>query len=255
MKRNRKEKQMNRIVMAVFLIAVVVLLAVEGYKIYQEYANQTPVYEIEDRLDRLDQVYLDTQVPIGWVRVQGTNIDYPLVYESETVYESGEDYLWTVYVPNGEGENRLAIYGHNWKNVSSNPLIVDPNQTRFEQLMSFTDYDFAKENQYVQITINGQNELYKIYAVGFVTTEEDTGYYTENTEEVENYAAAAKENSLFDYDVDVLGTDKIVSLITCTRFFGLDGPTQFRVDVRKVRDDEKITKSKVTTTDNYDIIK
>ena len=80
-------------------------------------------------------------------------------------------------------------------------------------------------------------------------------YYTENTEEVENYAAAAKENSLFDYDVDVLGTDKIVSLITCTRFFGLDGPTQFRVDVRKVRDDEKITKSKVTTTDNYDIIK
>ena len=88
-----------------------------------------------------------------------------------------------------------------------------------------------------------------------VTEEGDTGYYTENKEETETYIKQAKENSLYDYDVDVNGNDKIISLVTCTRYFGIDGPTQFRVDLRKVRDDEKITKSKVTTTDNYDIIK
>lgn len=253
-KRNKKNK-LNTRIMIVFIIAVVILLAVEGIKLYRQYSYKIPYYEIEDRVEKVNDSLLGTQVPIGWIRVQGTNIDYPLVYESNSIYETGDDYIWTTYVPNGEGENRMAIYGHNLRNVSSEPLIADPSQTRFEQLMSFTDYDFAKENQYVQITMDGKNELYKIYAVGFVTNEEDTGYYTENEQEVETYVKNAKENSLYDYDVDVTGTDRIISLITCTRFFGLDGPTQFRVDIRKVRDDEKITKTKVTTTDKYDIIK
>lgn len=257
MKKKREKKNNNKvniIVMAVFLIAVVILLAVEGTKLYQEYSNTTPYYEVEDRLTQVDETTLGTQYPIGWIRVQGTDIDYPLVYESISIYESGTDYIWTTYVPEGE-ENRMVVYGHNLRNVSSNPLIADPEHTRFEQLMSFTDYDFAKENQYVQLTLNGENVLYKIYAVSFVTEEGDTGYYTENKEEAETYIKQAKENSLYDYDVDVNGDDKIISLVTCTRYFGIDGPTQFRVDLRKVRDDEKITKSKVTTTDNYDIIK
>lgn len=257
MKKRREKKNSNKanmIAMAVFLVAVVILLAVEGIKLYQEYAGKTEYYTIEDRVETAKNTSIANATPIGWVRVQGTNIDYPLVYETTSIYESGDDYLWTPYVTK-EGENRMTIYGHNILNVSSNPLISDPNQKRFEQLMSFTDYDFAKENQYVQITLNGENYLYKIFAVGFVDTDEERGLYTDDSNDMKEYIEQTKENSLYDYDVDVNSSDQIISLITCTRYFGNNEPSQFRVDIRKVRDDEKITKSKVTTTDNYDIIK
>ena len=42
------------------------------------------------------------------------------------------------------------------KNVSSQPLIGDKNQGRFEQLMAYIYYDFVKENKYIQYTINNK---------------------------------------------------------------------------------------------------
>ena len=64
MKKKREKKNNNKvniIVMAVFLIAVVILLAVEGTKLYQEYSNTTPYYEVEDRLQQVDETTLGTQ--------------------------------------------------------------------------------------------------------------------------------------------------------------------------------------------------
>ena len=60
---------------------------------------------------------------------------------------------------------------------------------------------------------------------------------------------------IYNYDIDVNSKDKIISLITCTRYFGLYGKTQFRVDARMVRENEKIVKYKIETNQNYDIIK
>ena len=68
----------------------------------------------------------------------------------------------------------------------------------------------------------------------------------------DNYIKEAKEDSIYDYDVDVNSSDEIISLITCTRYFGLNGKTQFRVDARKLRENEKIEKYSVSTNQNYD---
>ena len=38
-----------------------------------------------------------------------------------------------------------------------------------------------------------------------------------------------KKNSIYDYDVDVNKDDKIISVATCTRFFGLDDYKDFRI--------------------------
>ena len=249
---NRKLKiKMFLIVIPFILLFLLILL---GAKILIDINNSNKIiYSIDSRIDKVNTVLVNTNIT-GWVRVQGTNIDYPVVWETQELYESGKDYLWRPNTYN-ENYNREVIYGHNILNVSSKPLIVDANHKRFEQLMSFTSYDFAKDNMYIQYTKNNKDTLYKIYAIGFDTIDLEKGASYEDTNEINNYINKVKSNSIYNYDVDVNSKDKVISLITCTRYFGLYGKTQFRIDARMVRENEKIVKYKIETNQNYDIIK
>ena len=99
------------------------------------------------------------------------------------------------------------------------------------------------------------DHLYKIYAINFYYSDEEEGYGITDDNLVKSYIKNAKNNSLYDFDVDVDSSDHLISLITCTRYFGLNGKTQFRVDAREVRTGEKIKKYTVYSNKNYDIIK
>ena len=120
----------------------------------------------------------DNKETVGWVRVQGTNIDFPVLYAPgyDFSYETGK-FGWTE-AKFKELNNIVYIEGHNIKNMSTNPLIADESHDRFEQLMSFAYYDFAKENQFIQYTFNGVDYLYKIYSVDFID-ESDLDLYNE----------------------------------------------------------------------------
>ncbi len=238
-------------------ITLLLILAVIGFVIIyvsnQKMGSTFVKYAIDSRVEQVSDTKVANVNSVGWIRVQGTNIDYPIIYETPQAYRSGIDYTWVAHRP-GEGENRLAIYGHNIQNVSSEPLIADENHVRFEQLMSFVYYDFAKDNLYIQYTHDGKDELYLIYAVGFVEDNEK-GDTTTSLSETQNYIQTAIDNSLYRYNIEVNEQDTLISLITCTRYFGLEGRTQFRIDARKLRENEEVEKYAVQTTANYDIIK
>lgn len=238
--------------MIIFILVILIAIVGAVYFFFSKKSSYIP-FEVKERVEFVDTTSIAESPAVGWIRVQGTNIDYPIIYETPNAYRSGEDYTWVSHRP-GAGENRLAIYGHNVQNVSSEPIIGDPKHVRFEQLMGFVYYDFAKNNLYIQYTHNGIDEVYKIYAVGFVDDNEQ-GETTQNIEEVKEYITKAKENSLYKYDIDVNENDIILSLITCTRYFGMGDRMQFRIDARKVREGENYEKYSVQTTKNYDIIK
>lgn len=209
---------------------------------------------MESRVDNIKNTNIEGAKTLGWLRVQGTNIDLPILDLTDEVEDEHKlNYAWlsNFYF---EGDNRKVIYGHNIRNVSSDPLILDESHTRFEQLPSFTDYDFAKENLYVQLTENGEDKLYKIYAIGFYSYEEEMGdsYLNKN---LDNYFKIAKENSIYNYDVDVTSSDEVISLITCTRYFGKYEKNQIRIDARRLRKNEKINQYSVATSAFYDIMK
>jgi len=238
------------------LLSLLLFLVFLGKKIFldKEEVEKGDYYKIESRVEDIQNTSIYDADVLGWIKVQGTNIDIPILDVNDDVATDNKlNYAWLskFYF---EGDNRKVIYGHNIRNVGSEPLIVDPTHTRFEQLPSFTDYDFAKENLYIQLTEDGKDKLYKIYAVGFYGVDEELGdsYLKEN---LDKYLKSAKENSLYEYDVDVNSSDEVISLVTCTRYFGLQDKTQFRVDARRVRENEKINQYSVATTDFYDIIK
>lgn len=255
MKKINKRKGNKIILMMILLIIALIaliFLLVIGIK------KLKPIYKIEERTENIEN-YEVTDVNaevIAWLRVQGTNIDYPVIDNNYGVGVDriSSDFTWTqgtiTPLP-----NKLFILGHNIRNVSSNPLITDKEHTRFEQLLSFVYYDFVKDNKYIQYTIDGKDYLYKIFSVAFVedsTLDYESANYSKK--KLANYIKQSKKDSFFDFEVSVDENDKIISLITCTRFFGATKSYDFKIDARLVRKNEKAINYSVKKNKNYNKI-
>ncbi len=253
MKRQRKRDR-TVLLLTISILCIVFL----GLALCRSLIAPKEYYQLESRVSNValsqDSNTSDYQT-VGWLKVQGTNLDLPIlagISDDINFPVKKEKYVWTVS-NDDKFHNKMNIMGHNIYNLSSSPKIESEDFHRFEELMSFVYYDFAKENKYIQLTIDGKDYLYKIFSVDFINAvdidmitgddslNEDIGYQID----------LFKDNTLYDYDVDVNENDKIISLITCTRFFGTDKFVDFLVNGRLVREGEKIDDYSVKKNDNY----
>lgn len=250
MKKKSKKWRIPVIPIATILAIIIILISI----IIAIWLKQKEVYKIEKRTDNITEYQKKNKKydVDGWLRVQGTNIDYPVIIDDAKIDLTSitDDFLWR-REKTEELQRRTVILGHNIRNVSRNPLITDKNHSRFEQLMSFIYYDFAKENQYIQYTKNGKNYLYKIFSISFIKDDDliQSGYLSK--EELKDYIEKSLEDSYFKYDMEVDENDKIITLITCTRFFSGTTTYKFKIDGKLVPADEKTTLSKISTKENY----
>ena len=257
MKKNKKSK---RRVNKYIGILVLLIILVAGLLINFLLAQNKTIYSIETRIEALNnyQSANEKVEKLGWIRVQGTNIDYPVIYNSADVDMADitdEDFVW-METDISELTKKVFIIGHNIRNVSSQPLITNPSHTRFEQLMSYIYYDFVKQNKYIQFTIDGKDYLYKIFSVAIV--EDDPLDYTSGNpteEEQKEYIEQSLEDSYFDFDIDVDETDNIITLVTCTRFYGYTNDYTFKIDARMVIENEEAKNYSVKEKENYKAIK
>ncbi|MBR1936577.1 MAG: class B sortase [Bacilli bacterium] len=256
-KKKRKVLKYERcllLVIGFLIVSLVVLLSLSFMK------NKDPIFKVESRVSQLqEEMNKETQgfVNMSWLKVQGTNIDLPIV--RSLVKDSSEKYPvqiekfgWTME-PDDNYHNVVNLMGHNIFNLSANPMISEDSFHRFEDVMAFVYEDFAKDNKYIQYTIDGEDYIYKIFAASFVYPLDvellPTGDYTES--QVKDYIKFVKENSIYDYDVSVNSNDDLVAVITCTRMFGTDGTSDFMIVGRRVHDDEVLDNYKVSKNDNY----
>ena len=132
-----------------------------------------------------------------------------------------------------------------------------PKWISIEELMGFVYTDFAKENQYVQYTVDGENYLYQIFAVYFEEDYRLDLYRDEDysEEEVKTFINRSLEKSIYKYDIEVKDTDKIITLITCTRMYGVDDKKQFVVVGKMVDNNTPTASYKVEETSHYEQIK
>lgn len=254
-KKKSKKSYQQAIKWIVASIALLILIA--GVGIYELVNNVD--YKVSSRTSVLKKRQKNNQPEkktVGWLRVQGTNIDLPILYAPSYnfAYET-EDFAWTE-ADYKKLNNIVYISGHNIKNLSVKPLITSKNHHRFEQLMSFAYYDFAKDNQFIQYTFNGENNIYRIFAVAFFDGSDIDLYnkkeYT--SEKMNIFLNNLEEATTYRYDVDVNEYDKFIALDTCTNIFGESNNTHFMVVGRLLRDKEKAKKVKVIKTEEYKII-
>ncbi len=233
------------------LIVIVLILSTCIYPLFRS----STIFKIEKRLHqiKLEQKKDDKDFKtVGWIRVQGTKIDVPIIaiVNGDEFPVTREKYAWTV---NNDDKiyNSMMIYGHNVYNLSAKPKISSKNFKRFEEVLAFIYYDFAKENQYIQLSMNNKEYIYKIFSVAIVNSYNvshlPVGEYS--PDELKYEIKVLKENSLFDYNMKVTEKDKVLSLVTCTRIYGMDSNdnivvTAKRIDEKSVKKTTKIKKTK-----------
>ena len=246
-KKKSKEKYHITSIIVIAILLVIAFLYISKQLNIKSYKAESRESEISAYKEKNTDYTVD-----GWLRVQGTNIDYPVIIATADINFSNitADFAWKEENPE-ELLKRTVIYGHNFKNISSTPLITDSTHSRFEQLMSFIYYDFAKENQFIQYTKDGLDYLFQIFSISLIDENDliHSGYL--NDEEFKDYLKNSLDDSYFKYDVDVDEDDKIISLITCTRFLGGIKSTRFKIDGKLLKNDGKATLSKVSVKSNY----
>ena len=247
-------KKMALISLGIFAIFLALFLLLKNI-------NYKPYYKLENRLDNLEKVKeKDTDIAkaFSWIKIQGTNIDLAILNahdedtDSNSVPVELEEFGWTL-TGDDKYHNVMNFMGHNIFNLGVKPTINSDTFHRFEDVMAFIYYDFAKENKYMQLSIDGKEYVYKIFAASFLYPTDvflfPEGDYNETQKK--DYIRLLNSTSIYNYDVDVKVDDDIMSIITCTRLFGLDGETDFLIAGRRVRDGEKLNNYKVTKNKRY----
>lgn len=243
-----KTKEKKIILLVMFIFGICFLLY------FVSINSKFSKFKVEDRTRNISELKQREEDVVGWLRVEGTNIDLPLISDMDTINIPSRyyDYAW-VYARPGSDSNHVSFISHNVRNVSRKPIVGDNTMTGFEQLMSFIYPDFVSKNQYIAYTnVENETTLYKIYAVALTVNDQSASFKVNYTsDEQTSYIDKAKTDSMYDIDVDVNSSDKLISLMTCTRFYGGVDYYTFRVDARELRNNEKQELAKVTTNKNY----
>ena len=255
---NKNTKHLYFVLLFLLFILIILMCILLTKKLF---FNKSDYYKLVSRVNNISESK-DTgdYSTVGWLKIQGTNIDYPVIFSKTDDYEypfTLESYAWPTS-SDGKLHNITQIDGHNWMNLGSNITKHSDDFKRFEELMDFVYFDFAKENLYFQYTTDGKDYLYKIFSTTFVTSREsslylDDGY--DDKDELLDHISDLKEFSIYDYDVDVNEYDSVISLRTCSKFFGNEEEVyDFIVSGRLVREDEKIDSYSVRRNKNYESV-
>lgn len=158
---------------------------------------------------------------IGWIKIDGTNIDYPIMqngdyYLHKDIYKNYSSHGTPYLAPfcNLKKSDNLIIYGHHMK-----------DNTMFSQLEKYKNYNFYLKHKYIKFfTIENRRTIENNYEVmiAFKTiaySDEGFRYYNytdfQNYEDYEEFVENCR--NLEFYYTGVVGThqDKYITLSTC----------------------------------------
>ena len=250
------KKSWNKNRYKIFILLTIVLILVIVGIICLNFSGKKSNFKVEKRLDKVKEKKKnddDIYKTVGWIRVQGTDIDMPViaVTTGADLPVTKESYSWTVN-RDGKFYNSMRIYGHNIFNLSATPAKRDRVFTRFEELMAFIYYDFAEKNQYIQLTIDGEEHVYKIFSVGIIeymmVSNLPVGDHSKK--DLKNEIKEEKKKTIYYYNNRVTTKDNLLSLVTCTRIFGEDSDVEIVVSAKEVNN-HNYRLSKVKKTKRY----
>jgi len=235
------QKSMSKIkIVAVFLL---IALAI-GFTIYNFYPkiNQTVQKdkiiavakenhtEIADRIDFNALLALNPDT-IGWVQIEGTPLEYPVVQTDNNDYylshnylqeESFEGAVFRDYLCNTTTTRNHVLYGHYMS-----------DESMFGSLWNYQDQAYLKLHPVIQFDQPGHPGDWEIFSI--YITEADYDYRQPEfitDGEFIDYMNRLKARSLYDTGVTLDPDDEVLTLSTCIYTFD---DARFAVHARKVK--------------------
>lgn len=163
---------------------------------------------------------------VGWLKIDGTNIDYPVMYTpSDEQYYIDRDFSGKssssgtlfagsscIFGSDGSVSVNTMIFGHNMK-----------NGTMFGALMDYRHEAFYKEHDVIQFDTIYEQASYEIIAVFFSQVYNKTDmvfkFYKyiniENEDDFNTYIDNIRSLSIYNCGASAKYGDKLITLVTC----------------------------------------
>lgn len=156
----------------------------------------------------------------GWIRITGTNIDYPFVRSHDN-----KDYLTLDFNKNYSDAGSLFMDYRNLGNFNDKHTIIYghymKNKTLFHNLTLYHKKDFYEENQVIEIAGLYETKTYKIFSVYEISADDYT--FTLDFEEeidyqnyLETLQKLSRHTNELENELEIDPTKRLLSLVTCS---------------------------------------
>jgi len=168
------------------------------------------------------KLYHKNEDYLAWIRVQDTEINYPLVFGVDN-----EKYLKRSFEGNWSSSGCIFMDCRNTWDFSDFHTIVY-GHSMLDHSMFFALQRYPRSDYFYshnQVEIYQGKKLYVYTAFSFFKTEADGELYfslTETDQQKADFISFLKRNSYYDTGIDVSTDDKILTLSTCVESEGLD---------------------------------
>lgn len=235
-KRYKKEKKITfkRIIIIIILLILISIMITSGImilkwikeniqsqKVMDNISESITINENINNIDKyninfeeLKKINYDT---IAWIKVNGTDIEYPVVKTTNNNYYmthsfdktyNGAGWVFMDYNDKFDGtDNNIVIYAHNRRNGSM-----------FGTLKNILTEDWQNNEENYTIPLITENEKTEYQVFSVYKIEKEDYYITTNfgtDKEFEKFIATIKSRSIKDFGVDVSKDDNILTLSTC----------------------------------------
>lgn len=238
----KKSKRLYGLIFMIQLISIIVI-AIALYYIYVWYAdNKNTDKVLENIFDNIDISSEDVSVDeietsmlkidfdnlislnsdtIGWIRVWGTDINYPVVQTNDNSFYLTHSFdksynkagwIFADYTNSNLKNNQLdentVIYGHNRENRSMFGTLSNTLKKEWRD---------TGKNRYINFSTRDESLLWEVFSTYTIDRE---GYYIKTNfssdEEYKEFIKTIKARSIYNFNTNVTTNDKILTLSTCT---------------------------------------
>ena len=190
----------------------------EIYESAQEFVTEdisgtaTEDYRIQIDFSSLKELNIDI---VGWIRIPGTTIDYPLVDSNDNSFYLNHSYdqQWSSYGSifleernDADFSNQhIILYGHNMK-----------DNAMFGSLLDYKNQEYADNHQTIKITLPDEERTYRVFSVYTAHVDSPTYEISEDPVAYEQMIVHMMANSMIQLDAIPEAGEQILTLSTCT---------------------------------------
>lgn len=154
---------------------------------------------------------------VGWIKVNGTNINYPIVKSKDNKYYLEHDF----YKRKSETGWIFLDYRNDMENISNNTIIYGHNlinRTMFGYLPKMMNPNWFKNenNKFIKIATPNYNTIWQIFSIYKI--EPTTDYLKtkfNSSQDYQEFLNKIKNRSIFNFSNEITYEDKIITLSTC----------------------------------------
>lgn len=154
---------------------------------------------------------------VGWLQVNGTKVDYPIVQHEDNDFYLNHDF----YKRKTKAGWIFGDYRNNFKNFNNNTIIYGHNlinNTMFGTIPDLLNKNWLanKNNHYIKLSTLTTNTIWQVFSVyKIIPTTDYLQINFNSTTSYQNFLNTVESRSIYNFNLNLDYTDKIITLSTC----------------------------------------